>query len=73
MGELCAGLTLAHNALSQLDEYRRVLVNQDTLPNGLFVLPNWLPHPRDRATDMAEFFKTAKKEGFCSSIPKELS
>lgn len=75
MKKLGTAMTDVHGALVELGDLKWDLLNNGGgLAAGLFSigLPDSLERPRDRSSDLGDFFRTMKAAGFVSAVPKEL-
>jgi hypothetical protein len=73
MVKLCASLLETHKAFIEFYALKRHLVDNDVGLIGLcLTTPDFLDAPNNPYSDMADFFRAAKKEGFISKVPPEL-
>lgn len=69
---LCKGLADVHATYTELYGMKRHLAGNGYRFCGLFAVePEFLESPTSRTTDLADFFREAKKAGYISSIPAE--
>jgi hypothetical protein len=58
----------------ELYTLERHLINSGVGLRGLsLTLPDFFPNPIDKTSDLADFVREAKREGFINSIPKEFN
>ncbi len=73
MAKLCASLLETHKAWGEVYALKRHLVDEGVGLIGLcLTMPDFLGAPVDPYSDMADFFRAAKKEGFINAVPNEL-
>ena len=62
-----------HTALRELQGLKRHFIDNQISFNGLFgTVPDFLGPSNSPFSDMAEFLRSAKNDGFISAVPKEL-
>ncbi len=73
MIKACASLLETHKAWGELFALKRHLIDNDVGLIGLcLTTPDFLGAPIDPYSEMADFFRAAKKEGFINAVPNEL-
>jgi hypothetical protein len=73
MVKLCDSVLATHKAWKELHDMKRHLINSDVGLIGLcLTMPDFLGVPTDPYSEMADFFRAVKKEGFINAVPKEL-
>ncbi len=73
MVKLCASLLETHKTWAELYALKRHLVDEGVGLIGLCqTMPDFLGAPIDPYSEMADFFRAAKKEGFINAVPQEL-
>jgi hypothetical protein len=74
MTRLCKSLAETHAVYVELFRMKRHLANNGHRFGGLFAVePEFLDIPTDKTTDLADFFREAKKAGYVSSVPAEFA
>jgi len=73
MVKFCASLLETHKVWGELFALKRHLVDEGVGLIGLCqTMPDFLGAPIDPYSEMADFFRAAKKEGFINAVPQEL-
>jgi len=62
-----------HSVFTEADDLRRHLIDNGVGLRGLCLnLPEFLSTPNNPYSDLADWFRAMKREGFINSVPKEL-
>lgn len=73
MQRLTKSMVEMHSAYIELHDMNRSLVDSGIGLHGLCAdLPEFLSSPRDKYSEMAEFLREAKREGYIKEVPAEL-
>jgi hypothetical protein len=73
MGRVAKHMLELHAAYSEAYDLKRHLVDNDIGLHGLcLTLPEFLSTPNNSYSEMADFFRAAKREGYLKEIPSEL-
>src|SRR5229473_3685760 len=73
MVKLCSSLLETHKAWGDVYALKRHLIDNEIGLIGLcLTMPDFLGAPVDPYSDMADFFRAAKKDGFISKVPADL-
>jgi hypothetical protein len=73
MGRVCKHMLEFHAAYSEAYDLRRHLVDTGIGLHGVCLnLPDFLSTPNNPYSEMADFFRAAKREGYIKEIPSEL-
>ena len=73
MKRLCIPLLEAHAVYSELYALKRHLIDSGVGLRGLcLTMPDFLSTPNNQYSELADFFRAAKREGHLKEVPKEL-
>jgi hypothetical protein len=69
---VCKTLWEFHAEWSELYKFKRHLIDHEIGLRGIcLTLPDFLGAPNDKHSELADFLRAAKREGYVNSIPKE--
>jgi hypothetical protein len=74
MKRLFKALADVHAIHSEINDARQTLIDDEIGLHGVYhTMPDFLSNPRNRFSDLGDFFREGKRLGYIASVPKEFA